>query len=72
MDWEEHEKRIRIECESNGKTEEIHQQMALVQNVRHEDGRYWFILRDVTAEELASAKLRSDIDFIVMMADIEL
>lgn len=57
---------------SNGKTAEIHQQMVLVQNVRHEDGRYWFILRDVTTEELVSAKLRSDIDFIAMMADIEL
>ena len=57
---------------SDGHSEVVHEQMALVQNVRHPDGRYWFILRDVTAEEIANAKLRSDIDFIAMMADIEL
>lgn len=51
---------------------EEHEQMALVQCVQHADGRTWFILRDVTAEEIASAKLRSDIDFIALMSDIEL
>lgn len=51
---------------------EEHEQMALVQIARHEDGRYWFILRDVTPEEIAQAKLRSDIEYIAMMADIEL
>lgn len=52
--------------------EEEHEQMALVQCIQHADGRTWFILRDVTAEEIASAKLRSDIDFIALMSDIEL
>ena len=51
---------------------EEHEQMALVQCIQHADGRTWFILRDVTAEEIASAKLRSDIDFIALMSDIEL
>lgn len=51
---------------------EEHEQMALVQCVQHADGRTWFILRDVTAEEIASAKLRSDIDFIALMSDIKL
>ena len=51
---------------------EEHEQMALVQVVRHEDGRYWFILRDVTAEEIAAAKLRSDIDYLAFMSDIDL
>jgi hypothetical protein len=51
---------------------EEHEQMALVQCVQHADGRTWFILRDVTAEEVANAKLRSDIDFIALMSDIEL
>lgn len=53
----------------NGKE---HEQMALVQCIQHADGRTWFILRDVTAEEVANAKLRSDIDFIALMSDIEL
>ena len=51
---------------------EEHEQMALVQCIQHADGRTWFILRDVTAEEIASAKLCSDIDFIALMSDIEL
>lgn len=51
---------------------EEHEQMALVQCIQHADGRTWFILRDVTAEEVANAKLRSDIDFIALMSDIKL
>lgn len=51
---------------------EEHEQMALVQCIQHADGRTWFILRDVTAEEVANAKLRSDIDFIALMSDINL
>ena len=51
---------------------EEHEQMALVQCIQHADGRTWFILRDVTAEEVANAKLRSDIDFIALMSDVDL
>lgn len=51
---------------------EEHPEMALVQVQEHADGRFWFILRDATAEEAAQAKLRSDIDFIALMSDIEL
>lgn len=51
---------------------EEHEQMALVQCIQHADGRTWFILRDVIAEEIANAKLRSDIDFIALMSDIDL
>lgn len=51
---------------------EEHEQMALVQCIQHEDGRTWFILRDVTAKEVAQAKLRADIDFLALMTDVEL
>lgn len=51
---------------------EVHDQMALVQCTQHEDGRTWFILRDVTAEEVAQAKLRADIDFLALMTDVKL
>lgn len=51
---------------------EVHDQMALVQCIQHEDGRTWFILRDVTAKEVAQAKLRADIDFLALMTDVEL
>ena len=51
---------------------EEHEQMALMQCIQHADGRTWFILRDVTAEEVAQAKLRADIDFLALMTDVEL
>lgn len=51
---------------------EEHEQMALVQCIQHADGRTWFILRDATAEEVAQAKLRADIDFLALMTDVEL
>ena len=51
---------------------EEHEQMALVQCIQHADGRTWFILRDVTAEEVAQAKLRADIDFLALMTNVEL
>ena len=51
---------------------EVHDQMARVQCIQHEDGRTWFILRDVTAEEVAQAKLRADIDFLALMTDVKL
>lgn len=51
---------------------EEHEQMALVQCIQHADSRTWFILRDVTAEEVAQAKLRADIDFLALMTNVEL
>ena len=57
---------------SNGERSEEHDQMVLVQNVRHADGRYWFILRDVTLAEIEAAKTRADIEYIAMMTGVEL
>lgn len=56
---------------SNGETEEIHHNMGLVQVTQMED-EYWFILRDIPENEIANAKLRSDIDYLAMMTDIEI
>ena len=33
---------------------------------------YWFVLREMTAEELTAAKVKASIDYIAMMADIDL
>ena len=33
---------------------------------------YWFVLREMTAEELTAAKVQASIDYIAMMADIDL
>ena len=32
----------------------------------------WFIFRQVSAEEIAAAKVRSDIEYIALMCDVEL
>lgn len=56
---------------SDGETEEIHENMEFVQVMRV-GNEYWFILRDLTADELAKIKMQSDIEYIAMMADIEL
>lgn len=50
---------------------EEHEHMTLVQ-IEQLYGAYYFILRDVTPEEIAQAKMRSDIEYIAMMSDIEI
>ena len=45
--------------------------MELVQLVKV--GRdYWFVLRDLTEQELRDLKTQADIEYIAMMADIDL
>jgi hypothetical protein len=48
-----------------------HEHMELVQ-ITHPDDNWWFVLRDLTQDELDRLKIRSDIDFIAMMSDIDL
>lgn len=50
---------------------ETHAHMELVQIITFQ-GAWWFVLRDITEAELANAKIRSDIDYIAMMTDVEL
>lgn len=49
----------------------IHDHMDLVQLIR-KNNQYWFILRDISEDELKQIKLRGDVDFIAMMSDIDL
>ncbi len=56
---------------TDGEITEEHDNMELVQIQRH-GSKYWFILREITAEEIAAIKLRSDVDYIAAMADIDL
>lgn len=48
-----------------------HDDMELVQ-LTESEGSYWFILRDIPAEELEKIKMQSDIEYVAMMAGIEL
>ena len=56
---------------SDGVTEEVHSDMELVQ-VEQIGDEYWFVLRDISVDELEKTKLRSDIEYIAMMTDVEL
>lgn len=56
---------------NDGENNEVHKNMGLVQ-VTQMGEEYWFVLRDVPASEIANAKLRSDLDYLAMMADVEI
>lgn len=56
---------------NDGETDEIHDNMELVQ-VTKVDGKYWIVLRDISEKELERDKMKSDIEYIAMMSDIEL
>ena len=55
----------------SGETEEHHGNMALVQ-VKQVGSEYWFILRDLTDREILDLKTQANIEYIAMMADIDL
>lgn len=48
-----------------------HAHMELVQLIQFQ-GEWWFVLRDLTAAELESARLRADVEYLAMMTDVEL
>lgn len=56
---------------SDGVTNEQHFNMELVQIVLYEDG-YYFVLIDIPENQLKERKLRSDVDYIAMMSDIDI
>lgn len=51
--------------------ETVHQHMRLVQ-IKQYGNEYWFVLSDISDEELKLMQIRADIDFIAMMEDIDL
>lgn len=55
----------------NGEGDEIHKNMSLVQ-ITKMGKEYWFILRDVSETEIENARLRSDLDYVLMMTNIEI
>lgn len=66
-----------LKVKIEGKTEdgqeiaEEHEHMELVQIAHYEDG-YYFVLRDITEAELEKMKMKSDIEYLAMMSDIDL
>mgnify|MGYP001131197294 CR=1 FL=1 len=56
---------------NDGEHDEVHENMDLVQ-VTEVDGKSWFVLRDITLKELEQVKIQSDIEYVAMMAGIEI
>lgn len=56
---------------NDGTSNEVHRNMELVQ-VTPVNGKSWFVLRDISAKELEQAKMKSDIEYLAMMCDVEL
>lgn len=56
---------------SNGENEEVHDHMELVQITPVEED-YWFVLRDISTAELDKIKMQSDIEYVAMMAGVEI
>lgn len=50
---------------------EEHDNMALVQ-ITEVNADYWFVLREYSAQEIRMAKVNSNMEYIAMMADIDL
>lgn len=56
---------------SCGEEVEIHPAMDVIHVTKMDQG-YWFALRDLTESELRAIKIRSDIEYLALMCDIEL
>lgn len=56
---------------NDGTSDEIHEHMDLVQ-IMDVGGKSWFVLRDIPQKELEQVKLKSDIEYLAMMCDVEL
>lgn len=56
---------------SDGENNDVHENVELVR-LSEMNGEYWFVLRDIPADELEKIKMQSDIEYVAMMAGIEL
>lgn len=64
--------KVNFEGEVNGNAfNQECNQMELVQVAHYEDG-YYFVLREITQEELEKIKTRADIEYLAMMANIDM
>lgn len=57
---------------NDGFNDELHNHMDLVQVTVDSIGNYWFVLRDISTEELVRIKMQSDIEYVAMMAGVTL
>lgn len=62
--------KITIENETDKTSEEL-EHMELVQIVHYEDG-YYFVLRQLSTDEIDKIKTKADIEYLAMMTDVDL
>lgn len=62
--------KVIIENETE-KTSEEFEHMELVQIVHYEDG-YYFVLRELSEQELKDIKIQGNLDYLAMMVDVDL
>ena len=62
--------KITIENETDKTSEEL-EHVELVQIVHYEDG-YYFVLRQLSADEIDKIKTKADIEYLAMMTDVDL
>ena len=56
---------------SNGENSEVHENMDLVQVTRM-GTEYWFVLRDLSTDEMEKIRNRSDLEYLAMLTGVEL
>lgn len=56
---------------NDGEKDVLHENMELVQITSVGD-EHWFVLRDLTVAELEKIKMQSDIEYVAMMAGVEI
>jgi hypothetical protein len=63
--------KIIIENETDKTSEEL-KHMELVQILDYGDKGYYFVLRELSADELDKIKTKADIEYLAMMTDVDL
>lgn len=64
--------RVIVEGQEDGQdVRNEYEHMELVQIVHYEDG-YYFVLRELSQQELKEIKMQGDIEYLAMMSDIDL
>lgn len=56
---------------NDGENDEVHHNMRLIRCYTF-DGMWWFILNDISKEEMDREKLRSDMEYLAMMINVDL
>lgn len=57
---------------SDGNTENTHEHMELIHVIEQPNGEYWIALRDISDKELMGIKMQSDIEYVALMAGVDL